>query len=127
VATSPPRAKAAPRARATARTAERARTDVRAPVSSIPESGQRYSVTDVIAGLMAAGSILLSFIATGFGIILTIEPRPARLAPVAAIVALVAGRMSVRYQRLALAAVFASMVAFVVGMSLAVITKHPII
>jgi len=127
VATSPPTSEAAPRAAATARTAERAGTDVRAPVSSLPESGQRYSVTDVIAGLMAAGSILLSFIATGFGIILTIEPRPARLAPVAAIVALVAGRMSVRYQRLALAAVFASMIAFVVGMSLAVITKHPII
>lgn len=127
MATSPPTAEAAPRAAATARTAERARTDVRAPVSSVPESGPRYSVTDVIAGLMAAGSILLSFIATGFGIILTIEPRPARLAPVAAIVALVAGRMSVRYQRLALAAVFASMIAFVVGMSLAVITKHPII
>ncbi len=122
-----PTAEAAPRAATTAGTAELPRTNVRAPVSSIPESSQRYSVTDVIAGLMAAGSILLSFIATGFGVILTIEPRPARLAPVAAIVALVAGRMSVRYQRLALAAVFVSMVAFVVGMSLAVITKHPII
>jgi hypothetical protein len=98
-------------------------------VSAIPESSssQHYSVTDVIAGLMAAGSMLLSFIATGFGIILTIEPRPALLAPVAAIVALVAARMSVRYQRLALAAVFSAMVAFVVGMSLAVFTKHPII
>jgi hypothetical protein len=96
-------------------------------VSSIPESSQSYSTTDVIAGLMAAGSILLSFIAVGFGIILTIEPRPALLAPVAAIVAFVAGRMSVRYQRLALAAVFAAMIAFVVGMSITVVTKHPII
>ena len=76
---------------------------------------------------MAAGSILLSFIASGFGIILTIEPRPALLVPVAAIVAFVAGRMSVRYQRLALAAVIVAMVAFVLGMSLAVVTNHPII
>lgn len=96
-------------------------------MSSIPGSTQRFSITDAIAGLMAAGSILLSFIASGFGLILTIEPRPGRLAPVAAIVALVAGRMSVRYQRLALVAVFAAVIGFVLGMSLAVVTNHPII
>ena len=76
---------------------------------------------------MAAGSMLLSFIAIGFGLILQVEPRPARLVPVALVLALVAGRMSVRYQRLAFAAVLVGMVCWVVGLTLAVITDHPFI
>ena len=62
-----------------------------AQVSAVPGSGeqQRYTVTDVIAGLLAAGSLTLSFIAIGFGLILQVEPRPARLVPVALILALV--------------------------------------
>ena len=96
-------------------------------MSSVPGSADRFSVTDAIAGLMAAGSILLSFIAAGFGIILEVEPRPGRLAPVAVVVALVAGRMSVRFQRLALAAVIAAMIGWTLGMTLAVITEHPIV
>lgn len=97
-------------------------------MSSVPgRSEQRYAVTDVIAGLLAAGSLLLSFIAIGFGLILQVEPRPARLAPVALVLALVAGRMSVRYQRLAFAAVVTGMVGWVVGLTLAVITHHPLI
>ena len=97
-------------------------------MSSVPGSGeQRYTVTDVLAGLFAACSMLLSFIAIGFGLILQVEPRPARLAPVALVLALVAGRMSVRYQRLAFAAVITGMVGWVVGLTLAVITHHPLI
>ena len=97
-------------------------------MSSVPESRQdRYTVTDVIAGLLAAGSFLLSFIAIGFGLILQVEPRPARLAPVAIIAALVAGRMSVRHQQLAFAAAAFGMVAWVVGLTLAVVTHHAII
>jgi hypothetical protein len=97
-------------------------------VSSVPGSGeQRYSITDVVAGLLSAGSMLLSFVAIGFGLILQVEPRPARLAPVALVLALVAGRMSVRYQRLAFAAVVVGMIAWVVGLTLAVITHHTLI
>ena len=97
-------------------------------MSSVPGSGeQRYTVTDVLAGLLAAGSLLLSFIAIGFGLILQVEPRPARLAPVALVLALVAGRMSVRYERLAFAALVTGMVGWVVGLTLAVITHHPVI
>ena len=106
---------------------ERPDADVRAPVSSIPESADSFSVTDAIAGAMAAGSMLLSFIAAGFGIILEVEPRPALLAPVAALVALVAARMSARYQRLAFVAVIVAVVCWTLGMTLAVITEHPII
>ena len=97
-------------------------------MSSVPGSDeQRYTITDVIAGLLAAGSLLLSFIAIGFGLILQVEPRPARLVPVALVLALVAGRMSVRYQRLAFAAIIVGMVSWVVGLTLAVITHHALI
>ena len=97
-------------------------------MSSVPGSGeQRYSITDVLAGLLAAASLLLSFIAIGFGLILQVEPRPARLVPVALILALIAGRMSVRYHRLAFAAAITGMVSWVVGLTLAVITHHPLI
>ena len=96
-------------------------------MSSVPESADRFTVTDAIAGLMAAGSILLSFIAAGFGLILEVDPRPARLESAAVLVALVAGRMSVRFQRLAFFAVIAAVIGWTLGMTLAVITENPII
>jgi len=71
--------------------------------------------------------MLMSFIAMGFGLILQVEARPARLAPIAIVLALVAGRMSVRQQRLAFAAVVVGMVGWVVGLTLAVITHHPLV
>jgi hypothetical protein len=89
-------------------------------MSAVPDPGQeRFTLTDAIAGLLAAASLALSGIA--------LADRPARLAPAAILAALVAGRMSVRYQRLALAAAVAAMLAWIVGMTLAVITEHPII
>ena len=97
-------------------------------MSAVPRPGERrQSISDVLAGLLAAGSMLLSFIAIGFGLILQVEPRPARLAPVAIVVALVAARMSVRHQKLGFAAAVVGMVAWVVGLSLAVITHHALI
>ena len=45
----------------------------------------------------------------------------------ALVLAIVAGRMSTRFERLAFAAVVAAMVAWVVGMTLVVITENPII
>lgn len=80
---------------------------------------QRFTLTDAIAGLLAAASIVISGIA--------VADRPARLAPVAIVVALIAGRMSVRFQRLAFWAVVAGMVGWTLGMSLAVVTNHPIL
>jgi hypothetical protein len=89
-------------------------------VSAVPDPREeRFTLTDAIGGLLAAASLALSGIA--------LADRPARLAPAAILVALVAGRMSVRYQRLAFAAAIAAMLAWIVGMSLAVITEHPII
>ena len=80
-----------------------------------------------VAGLLAVGSIVLSAIAMGFGLILELDARPARTAFVAIILALVSARMSGRYQSLALKAVLFAMVAWVVGMTLAVLTENPLI
>ena len=57
-------------------------------MSSVPEPADRFTVTDAIAGLMATGSILLSFIAAGFGLHSRGGAEPARLAPAAVIFAL---------------------------------------
>jgi len=87
----------------------------------------RSSAADVVAGLLAAASIVLSGIAMGFGLLLELDARPARTSFVAIILALVAARLSERHQSLALNAALFAMFAWVVGMSLAVITENPLI
>jgi hypothetical protein len=88
---------------------------------------QRFSSIDAVAGVLAVGSVVLSGIAMGLGLLLELDARPARLAPVAVIAALVAARMSPRFQSLALKAAVFAMVAWVVGMTLVVITENPLI
>jgi hypothetical protein len=90
-----------------------------------PSSG--HSAVDGIAGLLAVASIVLSAIAMGFGLILELDARPARTAFAAIVLALVSARMSARYQSLALKAVFFAMAAWVIGLTLAVLTEHPLI
>ena len=96
-------------------------------MSSVSHDSESFTVTDAVAGLMAGGSLVLSIIACGFGLLLEVDPRPAVTAPVAALVALVAARMSARFQRLAFIAVVVAMIAWVIGMSLAAVTENPII
>ncbi len=81
----------------------------------------------MVAGLLAVGSIVLSSIAMGLGLILELEARPARTSFVAIILALVSARLSARYQSLALKAVLFAMVAFVIGMTMAVLTENSLI
>ena len=88
--------------------------------------GSRQRSADVIGGLLATASIVLSAIAAGFGLLLEVDARPARLAPVAVVLALVAGRMTVRYERLAFAAVVIAIVGWLVGMTVAVVTENPL-
>lgn len=83
---------------------------------------ERTSPVETIAGLIAVASIVLSGIAMGLGLLLQIEARPARLAPVALLLALVAARMSARFQPLALKAAVFGAFAWVVGMTVAVVT-----
>ncbi|HET9242257.1 MAG TPA: hypothetical protein VFN99_02365 [Gaiella sp.] len=97
-------------------------------MSSVEETGaERSSAGDTIAGLLAVASIVLSGIAMGFGLLLQLDSHPARLAPVAIVIALIAARMSARFQPLALKAALFGAFAFVVGMTVAVITDGPLL
>jgi hypothetical protein len=96
-------------------------------VSSVDEAhGDRTTAADTIAGLLAVGSIVLSAIAKGFGLLLQLDAHPASIAPVAIIVALVAARMSARYQSLALKAALFGALAWVVGMVVVIVTDGPL-
>ena len=87
---------------------------------------ERSSAADTIGGLLAVASIVLSGIAMGFGLLLQLDAHPARLAPVAIVLALVAARMSARYQSLALKAALFAAVAWVIGMTVAIVTDGPL-
>ncbi|MCZ7588723.1 MAG: hypothetical protein M5U27_07670 [Gaiella sp.] len=96
-------------------------------MSSVDEPARgRSSAADTIGGLLAAGSIVLSAIAMGLGLLLQLDAHPARLAPVAIVVALVAAAMSRRYEPLALKAALFGAFAWVVGMVVAVVTGGPL-
>jgi len=96
-------------------------------MSTLENRSEHHSPADVVAGFLAVGSIVLSAIAMGLGLILELDARPARTAFVAIILALVAARLSARYQSLALKAALFAMVAWVIGMTFAVITENPLI
>ncbi len=73
---------------------------------------------ETIAGLLAALSLFASLIAIAY--------RPARLIPVALLLALIAAAIGGRHHRLAGLAIAVGAVCFVVGMALAVLTNHPL-
>jgi hypothetical protein len=87
----------------------------------------RSSSADTIGGLLAVASVVLSGIAMGLGLLLQLDAHPARLAPVAILLALVGARMSSRYQSLALKAALFAGVAWVIGMTVAVVTDGPLL
>jgi hypothetical protein len=95
-------------------------------MSSLESRAGKHSAADTVGGLLAVASLVIAAIGMGLGLILEVEARPARATLVAVILALVAARLSPRYQSLAFKALLFAMVAWVVGMSLAVITKHPL-
>jgi hypothetical protein len=96
-------------------------------VSAVQETPRdRSSAGDIVAGLLAAASIVLSGIAMGLGLLLQLDAHPARLAPVAIVIALLAARMSARYQSLALKAALFGAVAWVIGMTIVIVTDGPL-
>ena len=96
-------------------------------MSSLDDArGDRLSATDTIAGLLAVASIVLSGIGMGLGLLLQLDARPARVLPVALLAALIASRMSVRFQPLALKAALFGAFAWIIGMTIAVITDGPL-
>jgi hypothetical protein len=97
-------------------------------VSAVEEPrADRATAADTIAGLLAVGSVVLSGVAMGLGLLLQLDSHPARLVPVAAVAALVAARMSPRYQSLALKAALFSGLAWLVGLTVAVVTDGPLL
>ena len=97
-------------------------------MTSLDETrSDRLSASDTIAGLLAVASIVLSGSGMGCGLLLQLDARPARVVPVAIIAALVAARMSARFQSLALKAALFGVLAWVVGMTVAVITEGPLL
>ncbi len=87
-----------------------------APVSALPERRDRPA--DAVAGLLASLSIFASLIGIAY--------RPARLIPIALLLALVAVALGGRHLRLPAFAVGIGGACFVIGMATAVITNHPL-
>jgi hypothetical protein len=73
---------------------------------------------DLVGGLLAAASLAVSAIA--------LVQTPVRLAPAAILVALVAAGIGGRFTRLATLAVAAGVVAWVVGMTIAIAAENPL-
>jgi hypothetical protein len=87
-------------------------------VSSQELGRERHGTVDTVAGFLAAFAIALG--------VLAVAERPARLGPVAILLALLAARISVRRERLSLIAIVIAMIGFVAGMSFAVLTESPL-
>jgi hypothetical protein len=98
-----------------------------AQMSTVDQPSASTSATDVVAGLLAAASVVLSALAMGAGLLLQLDGHPGRTIPVAAVLAIVAGVMSARFQAMALKALGFAAVAWVIGMTIAVLTKAPLL
>jgi hypothetical protein len=86
-------------------------------ITTTPDDG--LTAVDKMAGFLAAASLVLSGLA--------LFRTPALYAPIAAIIAFAATRMTVRGAKLAGFAVIIALLAFFVGMTLAVVTDGTLI
>ncbi len=73
---------------------------------------------EAVAGLLATAALFTSIFGLAY--------RPLRMIPVAAVLALVASRMTERHSRLAALAVAAAVICWTVGMTIAVVTERPL-
>jgi hypothetical protein len=91
-------------------------------MTSSPEANARVAraraALEPIAGLLAASSIAIGAVGVAY--------RPFRVVPVALLLALIAAGIGGRSARLALGAVYASIVFWIVGMIVAVVTQNPV-
>ena len=85
---------------------------------SVPPAAEREGPADAVAGFLAAAAIFVSLMGLAY--------RPVRLVPVAILLALVAAGIGGRNARLAQLAVVVGAASFAVGMTLAVLTGHPL-
>ena len=85
---------------------------------SVPPAAGRERPADAISGFLAAAAIFVSLMGIAY--------RPARVVPVAILLALVAAGIGGRNARLAALAVGVAASSFAVGMAVAVLTGHPL-
>jgi hypothetical protein len=77
-----------------------------------------HPAVDAVAGLLAAAAIAVAVVGIAY--------RPARLTPAAILLSLIAAAMSTRWRTLAAVAAVVAGLAWLVGMSIAVLTDGPI-
>jgi hypothetical protein len=85
-----------------------------------------FTATDAVAGFLAAASVVLSAVAMDLFFVLGVDAHPARTAPIAIVLAIVAGVMSERYERMSLKAMCFAAFAWAFGMTVAVLTGAPL-
>ena len=85
---------------------------------SVGPAENRSTQAESIAGLLAAAALAAGLI--------SIVHKPARIGPVALVVALIAVAIGGRHERLATWAVATVSVGWVLGMIIAVITENPV-
>ncbi|HEX6700069.1 MAG TPA: hypothetical protein VF101_05000 [Gaiellaceae bacterium] len=83
-----------------------------------PLEGERQRPADVVAGFLSAASIFVSLVGLAY--------RPVRLIPFAVLLALISAGIGGRNARLAAFATAAGALCFAVGLTLAILTGHPI-
>jgi hypothetical protein len=82
------------------------------------EAESRWTAADSVGGLLATISIFASVLGTVW--------RPVRILPFAILLALIASRMTDRQERLVSFAVGAAVVAWCIGMTIAIVTQNPL-
>lgn len=107
--------------------------EVAVPDTALPETssapgsdGDNASSRDVVAGLLAGAAVVIAAIGAGAGLVLEIGGHPGKLIPIAALLAIVTAVMSKRFQPMAFKALIFVSIAWVVGMTIAVITDAPL-
>lgn len=98
-----------------------------APASDAAAAADHLSARDVVAGLLAGASVVLAAIGAGAGLLLELDGHPGKTIPVAAFLALLAGVMSKKFHSMALKAIVFASIAWVVGMTIAILTDAPLL
>jgi Co/Zn/Cd efflux system component len=86
--------------------------------ASVDTTSDGWTAADILAGFLATASIFVSA--------LGLVERPARMLPVAVVLALVSARMTSRNTRLPGIAVAAAVVCWTLGMTIAIATQNPL-
>lgn len=88
------------------------------PVDDRRSLDRRQTPGDAVAGLLAASALFISLVGLAY--------RPMRLIPAALVLSLTAAAMSGRYQRLIAISAAAVAVCWLLGVTIAVVTKNPL-